>query len=99
MRVERRDQSLPPTDTPRVLSMRVVPVAGFDSMLLNLSGAHGPYFIRNLVLVEDSAGHTGVGEVPGGHAIRTVLEESQSLVVGMHIGDRESVLESLGQRF
>src|SRR5215471_7665521 len=82
MRVERRDQSLSPTDTPRVTSMRVVPVAGFDSMLLNLSAAH-----------------TGVGEVPGGHAIRTVLEESRSLVVGMHIGDRESVLESLGQRF
>ena len=79
--------------------MRVVPVAGLDSMLLNLSGAHGPYFIRNLVLLEDNAGHTGVGEVPGGEAIRTVLEQSQSLVVGTHIGDRERVLESVGQRF
>jgi glucarate dehydratase len=99
MRVEHRDEPLPLTDTPRVTAMRVVPVAGLDSMLLNLSGAHGPYFIRNLVLVEDDAGHTGVGEVPGGEAIRTVLEESQSLVVGMHIGDRERVLESVGQRF
>jgi glucarate dehydratase len=99
MRDEHRDHRLRLTDTPRVTAMRVVPVAGLDSMLLNLSGAHGPYFIRNLVLLEDNAGHTGVGEVPGGEAIRTVLEQSQSLVVGTHIGDRERVLESVGQRF
>ena|ERR1700722_554334 len=88
MRDEHRDHRLWLTDTPRVTAMRVVPVAGLDSMLLNLSGAHGPYFIRNLVLLEDNAGHTGVGEVPGGEAIRTVLEQSRSLVVGTHIGDR-----------
>jgi glucarate dehydratase len=87
------------SDTPRVTAMRVIPVAGLDSMLLNLSGAHGPYFVRNLVLLEDNAGHTGVGEVPGGEAIRVVLEESRSLVVGSQIGDRERVLESVGQRF
>ena len=46
--------------------MRVIPVAGRDSMLLNLSGAHGPFFTRNLVVLTDSAGRTGVGEVPGG---------------------------------
>src|SRR5215469_4021014 len=99
MRAEHRDHPLLLTDTPRVTAMRVVPVAGLDSMLLNLSGAHGPYFIRNLVLLEDNAGHTGVGEVPGGEAIRAVLEESQPLVVGTHIGDRERVLEFVGQRF
>ena len=58
--------------------MRVVPVAGRDSMLLNLSGAHGPYFTRNLVLLTDEAGKTGVGEVPGGEKIRRVLEESRA---------------------
>ena len=35
--------------TPRVVDMRVLPVAGRDSMLLNLSGAHAPYFTRNVV--------------------------------------------------
>jgi glucarate dehydratase len=85
--------------TPRVTSMRVVPVAGFDSMLLNLSGAHGPYFTRNLVLLEDNAGHTGVGEVPGGEAIRATLEASQPLVVGSYTDDRERVLESVSHRF
>ena len=68
-------------------------------MLLNLSGAHGPHFTRNLVLIEDNSGHTGVGEVPGGEAIRVVLEESRSLVVGAHIGDREGVLKSMLHRF
>lgn len=32
------------TSTPVVTDLRVIPVAGHDSMLLNLSGAHGPYF-------------------------------------------------------
>ena len=36
--------------------MRVVPVAGHDGMLMNLSGAHGPFFTRNVVILEDEAG-------------------------------------------
>ena len=50
--------------------------AGHDSMLLNLSGAHGPFFTRNVVILTDSAGHTGVGEVPGGEKIRQTLEDA-----------------------
>ena len=46
-------------------------MAGHDSMLLNLSGAHGPFFTRNIVVLTDNAGRTGVGEVPGGEKIRT----------------------------
>ena len=68
--------------TPSVTSMRVIPVAGHDGMLLNLSGAHAPFFTRNVVLLTDNAGGTGVGEVPGGEKIRRVLEESRPLVVG-----------------
>ena len=56
--------------TPTVARVEVVPVAGHDSMLLNLSGAHGPFFTRNIVIVTDCEGRTGVGEVPGGEAIR-----------------------------
>ena len=62
--------------TPRITKLQVIPVAGRDSMLLNLSGAHGPFFTRNLVIVEDSSGNTGLGEVPGGEAIRSTLEEA-----------------------
>jgi glucarate dehydratase len=87
------------TDTPLVTAMRVIPVAGLDSMLLNLSGAHSPYFTRNLVLLEDNAGHIGVGEVPGGETIHATLAAAQPLVVGSNTGDREHVLESVSQRF
>ena len=61
--------------TPVVTEMRVIPVAGYDSMLLSLSGAHAPLFTRNLVILEDSSGNTGVGEVHGGDAITKALEE------------------------
>jgi glucarate dehydratase len=87
------------SDTPRVTAMRVIPVAGQDSMLLNLSGAHGPYFTRNLVLIEDNAGHVGVGEVPGGEAIREVLEEAKPLIVGEKIGFRQQILSSIRRQF
>jgi glucarate dehydratase len=79
--------------------MRVVPVAGRDSMLLNLSGAHGPYFIRNLVILTDSAGNTGVGEVPGDERIRQTLEDSRFLVVGQSIGNYNAVLNAVRTQF
>lgn len=80
---------------PTVVAMRVVPVAGQDSMLLNLSGAHAPFFSRNLVILTDSDGRTGVGEVPGGESIRAALEESTVLVVGSRIGDHHRVLNAI----
>ena len=77
--------------SPRVAAMRVVPVAGQDSMLLNLSGAHGPYFTRNLAILTDEAGNTGVGEVPGGEKIRQVLEEAAPLVIGREIASYNAI--------
>ena len=85
--------------SPCVTSMRVVPVAGQDSMLLNLSGAHGPYFTRNLVILTDEAGNTGAGEVPGGEKIRQVLEESKSLVIGGEIASINGILRAVRERF
>ena len=79
--------------------MRVIPVAGHDSMLLNLSGAHGPFFTRNIVILKDSAGRTGVGEVPGGEKIRQTLEDARPLVVGQPIGDYNAVLNAMRQHF
>jgi glucarate dehydratase len=85
--------------SPVVATMRVIPVAGRDSMLLNLSGAHGPYFIRNLVMLTDNAGNTGVGEVPGGERIRQTLEDARSLVIGQSLGDYNAVLNSMRAQF
>jgi glucarate dehydratase len=79
--------------------MRVIPVAGHDSMLLNLSGAHAPFFTRNVVLLTDNAGHMGVGEVPGGEKIRRVLEESKPLVVGQPLATYNAILHAVRLRF
>ncbi|HIH2753158.1 TPA: glucarate dehydratase, partial [Burkholderia lata] len=81
--------------TPRVTRMQVIPVAGRDSMLLNLCGAHAPYFTRNLVILDDSSGHTGVGEVPGGEGIRHALERMTDRVVGQSIGRYQATLNAV----
>ena len=86
-------------NTPVVTDLQVIPVAGHDSMLLNLSGAHGPYFTRNIVIMKDSAGHTGVGEVPGGERIRQTLEDARELVVGQSIGKYNNILNAVRRQF
>ncbi|MFW5333149.1 glucarate dehydratase [Hydrogenophaga sp. ZJX-1] len=85
--------------TPSVTRLQVIPVAGHDSMLLNLSGAHGPFFTRNLLILTDSSGHTGVGEVPGGEKIRQTLEDARPLIEGQPIGAWNRVLNSLRSGF
>ena len=84
---------------PVVTEMSVIPVAGSDSMLLNLSGAHGPFFTRNIVVLKDSAGHTGVSEVPGGERIRQVLEESKTFVINRQLGSYNNILNEVRQQF
>ena len=86
-------------ESPKIKIMRVIPVAGRDSMLLNLSGAHAPYFTRNLVIIIDSAGHTGVGEVPGGERIKQVLEESRLFVEGEKIASYQKILNKVREQF
>jgi glucarate dehydratase len=85
--------------TPTIQRMQVIPVAGHDGMLLNLSGAHGPFFTRNLVILTDSAGHSGVGEVPGGEKIRQTLESAQALIVGQSVGNWNAILNTLRVAF
>lgn len=87
------------TSTPVITEMLVIPVAGHDSMLLNLSGAHAPFFTRNIVILKDNSGRTGLGEVPGGERIRKTLEDSIPLVLGQSIGNYNNVLNSVRQRF
>lgn len=87
------------SNAPIVKQLRVVPVAGRDGMLLNLSGAHAPFFTRNLAIVTDSDGHVGVGEVPGGEKIRQTLEDARPLVEGRSIGDLQAILNQMRTTF
>jgi len=84
---------------PTITEMQVIPVAGQDSMLLNLSGAHGPFFTRNIVILKDSAGGTGLGEVPGGEKIRQTLEDARPLIVGKRLGAHNEILNAMRKAF
>ncbi len=90
---------MPQSSAPVITALRAIPVAGRDSMLLNLSGAHGPFFTRNLLVLTDSAGHTGVGEVPGGQKISQTLEDAAALVVGQAVGSHQNLLQRVMAQF
>ena len=81
--------------TPVVTEMQVIPVAGYDSMLMTLSGAHAPYFTRNLVILKDNAGHTGIGEIHGGDYTCEALKSCIPLVVGQPTGRYRAILDSI----
>jgi glucarate dehydratase len=84
---------------PTITEMKVIPVAGYDSFLLNLSGGHGPFFIRNIVVLKDNAGNIGVGETPGGEAIRKTLEDSKEMITGRRLGDLNFVMNEIRIKF
>ncbi|QQN33286.1 glucarate dehydratase [Rahnella aceris] len=95
--------------SPVITDMQVIPVAGHDSMLMNIGGAHGAYFTRNIVILKDSAGNTGVGEAPGGEVIYNTLVEAIAQVTGqevarmnrlvhqIHVGNQSSDFDSFGK--
>lgn len=81
--------------TPIVTEMKVIPVAGYDSMLMTLSGAHGPFFTRNLVILKDNAGNTGIGEIHGGDYTCEVLKSCIPFVEGKEVGTYRSILNRI----
>ena len=82
-------------DCPVITKMQVIPVAGYDSMLMTLSGAHAPCFTRNLVILTDSAGHTGIGEIHGGDYTCGCLNAVRPLVEGRPVSEYRQILQAI----
>ena len=83
--------------TPIIKSMQVIPVAGHDSMLMNIGGAHGAYFTRNIVILQDNAGNAGVGEAPGGEVIYKTLVDAIPHVEGKQIAVLNKIVSQMHQ--
>lgn len=81
--------------SPVITDMKVIPVAGHDSMLLNIGGAHNAYFTRNIVVLTDNAGHTGVGEAPGGEVIYQTLVDAIPMVLGREVARLNKVVQQV----
>lgn len=80
---------------PVITKMQVIPVAGYDSMAMTLSGCHAPYFARNLVILTDSDGRTGIGEIHGGDYICDCLNACRPLVEGEPVSCYRRVLQKI----
>ena len=86
-------------NSPIIKEMNVIPVAGFDSMLMTLSGAHAPVFTRNLVILKDSSGHTGIGEIHGGDYTCECLSAMKEIVVGSEIAKYREIMQRIHRVF
>ena len=84
---------------PTIAKVAVYPVAGYDSMELNLSGAHSPYFTRNLIVLTDSDGRVGVGEVPGGDKITQTLRDCEPILQGTKVAAYREILNQIRATF
>jgi len=84
--------------SPVVTDMRVIPVAGHDSMLLNLSGAHAPFFTRNVTLPPTRLA-TRARRGPGAERILHILEDSRPFVIGQELSSANEILHQVRQRF
>ena len=73
--------------------MQVIPVAGRDSMLLNLSGAHGAFFTRNIVIITDSAGNPIMIGTKSGNAniMKNDAKDPQWRTLGVAVVKAKSV--------
>lgn len=81
--------------TPKIVDYQVYPVAGYDSMLMTVTGAHSPWFTRNVVVITDSSGNRGIGEVHGGDAILQSLRGYRPFLLGKRIGDWKGIVNSI----
>lgn len=82
-------------NVPIITEMTVIPVAGFDSMLMNVGGAHSPYFTRNIVILKDNSGNIGAGEAPGGDTIMNALIEAIPNVTGQPISVLNRIVNNM----
>lgn len=88
-------QKMTTQSSPIITDMKVIPVAGHDSMLLNIGGAHNAYFTRNIVVLTDNAGHTGIGEAPGGEVIYQTLVDAIPMVLGQEIARLNKLVQQV----
>jgi len=65
-----------------ITDVRITPIALPDPPLLAAGGCHGPYFLRNVIEIETSAGITGIGETRGGKGLTEELEKCREHCIG-----------------
>ena len=82
---------------PTIVKADVYPVAGHDSMLLNLAGAHQPWFTRDVVVLTDSEGRLGLGEVPGARRITTAIRDGFAAVIGRPVTSHRRILRDVAR--
>ena len=82
---------------PTIAKADVSPGAGHDSMLLNLAGAHQPWFTRDVVVLTDSEGRLGLGEVPGARRITTAIRDGFAAVIGRPVTSHRRILRDVAR--
>lgn len=75
--------------------MHILQVAGYDSMLLNIGGAHNCFCTRIILILTDSAGHTCFGETPCHASTLQLLEQFRPRIEGSSLLRLNATLSEL----
>lgn len=84
----------------RISEVNITPVAVPDPPLLNAAGLHAPYALRIIVEIVSHDGLSGWGEIPGGDATLSALQQAAEHLIGMDpwgLNAIEAKLESLAK--
>ncbi len=67
----------------KITDVKVTVIAVPDPPLRNCNGVHEPYALRNVIQVYTNEGIVGLGEMPGGMALKRRLDSLREIVIGL----------------
>jgi glucarate dehydratase len=84
---------------PRIIEMRVIPIAVCDPPLLNSVGVHARYALRTIIELITDDNISGISEIPGNVETDALLEKSRQVILGMDPFQLNRIRADIFKRF
>jgi len=89
----------PPKPNPRIVEMRITPIAITDPPLLNAAGMHAPYALRTIIELVTNDNITGISEIPGSEETNEALASAQEVILDKDPFQISVIFNALAQYF
>lgn len=89
----------PPQVGPKIVEMRITPIAIVDPPLLNAAGLHAPYALRTIIELVTEDNISGISEIPGNSSINAALAEARELLIGKDPFQLTEIMQAIESHF